>query len=173
MLSLETGTNNTILRTPCEKVTVFDDDLQKIIQDMTHTMLAPADNGVTGVGLAANQVGIGKRILLITLNVNTKKRQKVLPMINPEIVELSPSTEIMEEGCLSLPDVYAQVARPSKVKVRWHNEKGIVCERKFDKWDARIFLHEFDHLEGKLFVDYLPEKEKEELLHVAASHVKL
>jgi peptide deformylase len=173
MLSIETGVQNQVLRTPCATVTEFDDSLKKIIEEMTQTMLEPTDNGVTGVGLAANQVGINKRILLITLNVNTRKRQKVLPMVNPEIVELSPATTILEEGCLSLPELYAKVSRPAKVKVRWQNENGDICERKFEKWDARIFLHEFDHLEGKLFVDYLSETEKKALFQSAASHIKM
>ena len=76
-------------------------------------------------------------------------------VINPEIIEVSTKEVVLEEGCLSLPDIYEKISRPAKVKVKWQNQKGHWCERKFDKWDARVFLHEYDHLEGKLFTDYL------------------
>jgi peptide deformylase len=107
------------------------------------------------VGLAANQVGLNKRIILITLNVGTKKEYEILEMINPEIVELSSNKVKMEEGCLSLPNVFEKVLRPNKVKVKWQNMKGDWRERNFENWDARIFLHEYDHLDGVLFTDYL------------------
>lgn len=154
-MTIETGEKNKILRTRCDEVKTFDDTLKNTIQEMKETMLAPTEEGITGVGLAANQVGINKRILMITLNMQTPKRHKIVTMINPEIKELSPQKVLMEEGCLSLPGLYRDVSRPAKVKVRWKNENGESCERKFDGWDARIFLHEYDHLEGKLFSDYL------------------
>ncbi len=156
MLTILTGETNKTLRTKCEKITKFDDSLVKFIAEMEETMLSEDPNtGVRGVGLAGNQVGEGKRVLLITQNVGTKKQQKVLPMINPEIVELSKKEVVMEEGCLSLPGKFAKVSRPAKVVVRWQNTEGNWCEKKLEKWDARIFLHEYDHLEGVLFTDYL------------------
>jgi peptide deformylase len=151
--------NQAVLRKRCEIVVDFDQTLQKIVREMEETMLAPDPiTEICGVGLAANQVGISKRILLITLNVGTRKEPRVLPMINPEILGLSPEQVAMEEGCLSVPGTFAKVRRPAKVKVRWQNLEGHFCERKFGAWDARIFLHEHDHLEGKLFTDYLREK---------------
>lgn len=165
MFTIQTGEDNKILRKHIDPVTKFDDHLSQIITEMAETMLEPdPETKITGIGLAANQVGIDARILLITLNVNTKKEHKIVPMINPEVLELSQETVSMEEGCLSLPDQFAKVVRPAKVKVRWQNEKGNWCEKKLDKWDARIFQHEYDHLEGKLFTDYLSEKEKKKLL---------
>ncbi len=122
---------------------------------MTQTMLAPQAGNVTGIGLAAPQVGINARVMLITLNVNTKKDHRVVVMINPEIVEQSEREVVMEEGCLSLPKTFGNVRRTSKIKARWQNTKGHWCERKFDGWDARIFLHELDHLDGVLFIDKL------------------
>ncbi len=159
MLKIQTGENNAILRTKCNLVKKFDESLLKTIKDMEETMLAPDENNkVRGVGLAANQVGINQQIILITLNINTRKDHKILCLINPEIVETSSQTITMEEGCLSLPGVYGHVRRPSKVKVRWQNTQGNWCEKKFEKWDARVFLHEYDHLQGILFTDYLKKK---------------
>lgn len=158
MMKIETGEQNKTLRTKCKEVKTFDESLQKIVEEMAQTMLEPTAEGVKGVGLAANQVGLDIRVLLITLNMDKKKNHKILPMINPEIIELSPQKVEMEEGCLSLPNTYENVMRPAKVKVRWQNLEGTWCEKKLEKWDARIFLHEYDHLEGVLFTDYLPKR---------------
>ncbi len=156
MFDIQTGETNAILRTKCEPVTLFDESLSAFIIEMQETMLAEdPKTGIKGVGLAGNQVGEGKRLLLITQNVGTKKENKVLAMVNPEIIEHSKRTVVMEEGCLSLPGQFAKLSRPSKVKVRWQNMEGNWCEKKLEKWDARIFLHEYDHLEGILFTDYL------------------
>ena len=163
MLTILTGKDNKILRTPAKKVDVFDEKLADTVDLMIDTMLNPDGQGVTGIGIAAPQVGISQQIIVLTLNVNTKKDGKLLVMVNPEILEQSESTSNYEEGCLSLPGVYGRIDRPAKVKVKWQNLKGNWCERKFDKWDARIFLHEYDHLIGKLFIDHLPESEVTQL----------
>lgn len=155
-MNLEFGEDNEILRTKCENVTEFDEDLAKLVDEMQETMLyEDPDTGLIGVGLAANQVGINKRIFLITTNIGEKKAGKIIAMINPEILELSKEEVKMEEGCLSLPKVYGKVVRPAKVKAKWQNLAGNWCEKKLEGWDARIFLHEFDHLEGIMFTDYL------------------
>lgn len=156
MLTIETGETNTILRTHCHAVTKFDVSLENFIEEMKETMAQEdPETGIHGVGLAANQVGDLRRILLITLNVGERKKgQKVLPMINPEITWTSPQKVSMEEGCLSLPGVFEYVARPARVQARWQGVDGAWHERKFGKWDARILLHELDHLDGTLFTDY-------------------
>jgi len=155
MLEIVTGEDQKILHTVCQPVEVFDEKLELLVQEMIETMTAPdPETDVVGIGLAANQVNVDQRVILITLNVGTKKDHKVLAMINPEIVELSPQKVWLEEGCLSLPGMFGKVERPAKVKVRWQNTKGNWCEKKFENWDARIFLHEYDHLEGKLFIEY-------------------
>lgn len=162
MYDIVTGPDQPILRTVCKSVEKFDEHLENIVREMEETMLAPTGpDEVRGVGLAAPQVNIDMRIILVTLNVGTRKEQKVLPLINPEILELSDEKIKMEEGCLSLPQTFGKVTRPAKVKVRWQNLKGNWCEKKFDSWDARIFLHENDHLNGVLFTDYLDESEIE------------
>ena len=163
MFTILTGSDNKILRTPAEPVTKFDQQLKDTVEMMTETMLNPDGQDVTGIGLAAPQIGIGQQIILVTQNLTAKKGQKILAMINPKIIETSATTTRYEEGCLSLPGAYGRVTRPAKVKVRWQNLAGHFCERKFDGWDARIFLHEYDHLVGKLFIDYLDEKERQKL----------
>ncbi len=162
MLTIQTGEKNPVLRKACKKVEVFDTKLESLIAEMIETMVTPDDgNKAKGVGLASNQVGTSARVILITLNAGAKKGGRILPMINPEILELSQNEVVMEEGCLSLPGKFANISRPAKVKVRWQNVAGNWCERKFNKFDARIFLHEFDHLEGILFTDYLRTSEQD------------
>lgn len=155
MLTIETGTENKILRSQCRVVTKFDDELRDFVEEMEKTMAQEdPETGVRGVGLAANQVGDLRRMLLITLNVGERKKMKILPMINPEITWSAPQKVSMEEGCLSLPGIFEYVARPSRVQARWQGIDGVWHERKFGKWDARILLHEMDHLDGTLFTDY-------------------
>lgn len=156
MYELVTGADTPILRKVLEPVESFDEQLKKVLDEMQKTMLHPdPETGVSGVGLAANQVGLDMRVMLVMLNVGTKKDTKVIAMINPEIVKFSSAKVKMEEGCLSLPGEYSKVSRPAKVQVKWQNEKGNWCERKFDGWDARIIQHELDHLNGIMFIDYL------------------
>jgi peptide deformylase len=156
MFKIETGADNKILRTVADKVIHFDKKLKKTVKEMLETMLAPdPKTKVVGIGLAAPQVGILKRIIIVSFNVNTNKELKTVIMINPEILDISDQTCVLEEGCLSLPEKFEKVRRPSKVKIRWQNLEGKWAEKKLDKWDARVFLHEYDHLEGKLFIDYL------------------
>ena len=159
MLTILTGKDNKILRTPASKVLHFDQTLEDTVEMMIDTMLNPEGQDVTGIGIAAPQVGISKQIIVVTLNVNHKKDPKVLVMINPEIIEASSTLSNYEEGCLSLPGAYGRVKRPAKVKIKLQNLDGNWCEKKLDKWDARIFLHEYDHLVGKLFIDYLESQE--------------
>ncbi len=164
LLPILVGTQKEPLRTKSEPVTEFDDDLKRLIEDMTQTMTQPTDDGVMGVGLAANQVGVAKRIFLVLLHAHDTKKQKVVAFINPEILETSPAKVSLEEGCLSLPGMFGKVSRPKKIKVRWQNEDGHWCETKLDGWNARIFLHEYDHIEGVLFIDYLSEKQRKKLM---------
>jgi len=155
MRKIEIGEKNPILRKNLQKVENFDEKLRTKIDEMIAAMCTPNEKNISGVGLAANQIGIDAQILVFFVNYKTKKKQKILEMVNPEILEFSPQKILLEEGCLSLPEIYKKIWRPEKVRVRWQNARGNFCEKKFSGWDARIFLHEFDHLRGKLFVDYL------------------
>jgi peptide deformylase len=155
MLTIETGKTNKILREHCRVVINFDNELKNFVSAMQETMIQEdPKTGIKGVGLAANQVGDTRRIILITLNVGERKEQKILPMINPSIEWISPQKVSMEEGCLSLPGIFEYVGRPARAQVRWQDLEGVWHERKFGKWDARILQHEIDHLDGKLFTDY-------------------
>lgn len=157
MLQIQTAeSNEAVLRKRCEEVTAFDAELAALVEQMHETMVTPdPETGVYGVGIAANQVGISKRVILVTFNYDTSKKKKIVTMVNPEIVEQSAQEVWMDEGCLSVPDETAEIKRAAKVKIRWQTIEGNWSEKKLSDWDARIFLHEYDHLEGKLFTDYL------------------
>ena len=108
-----------------------------------------------GIGLAANQVGILKQI--VTINFEDKENNKKANYIlfNPSIIHYSKETIVMEEGCLSLPEQYADIERPKKITIEYIDENKQSIIREVDGYEARILQHEIDHLSGKLFVDYL------------------
>lgn len=136
------------LKKPCEPVAEITDEVKKLAADMLETMYdAP------GVGLAAPQVGVTKRILVMDCIKEGPPEPMVL--INPEILWASEDLSTYEEGCLSIPDQYAEVKRPASVTVRWTDLDGASQERTFDGLWATCVQHEMDHLDGKLFIDYL------------------
>ena len=108
-----------------------------------------------GVGLAANQIGILKKIVTIHLYDKEKKIDKAYALFNPKISFYSKETVVMEEGCLSLPKQFANIERPTYIKIEYTDEKNRVIQQKKEGYEARILQHEIDHLYGKLFVDYL------------------
>jgi len=135
------------LRKSAKKVSVFDDELQKLASDMAETMYA-----APGVGLAANQVGVLKQI--ITIDASRKDEPKnLLALVNPELV-WSEGAEEMEEGCLSLPEFKQNVERATAIKVRAQDPKGAEIEVSAEGILARVIQHEMDHLQGKLLTDY-------------------
>jgi peptide deformylase len=130
-----------------EPVTVFDARLATLVTDMAETMYdAP------GIGLAATQVDVHQRVLVIDLS-ETKDALQVF--INPEILWASDERKVYDEGCLSVPGIYDDVERPSKVKVRAQDVKGDFFELDCDELLAVCIQHEMDHLMGKVFVEYL------------------
>jgi peptide deformylase len=130
-----------------EPVTVFDERLATLVADMAETMYdAP------GIGLAASQVDVHERVLVIDLS-ETKDALQVF--INPEILWASDERKVYDEGCLSVPGIYDDVERPSKVKVRAQDVKGEFFELDCDELLAVCIQHEMDHLMGKVFVEYL------------------
>ena len=148
---------NDVLRRPTDLVTDIDGALQKLIDDMVDTMHA-----APGVGLAANQIGVSKRLAVIDLSVG-KRPNEVIVLINPEIVETEGEvTE--EEGCLSIPDMTEIVTRPARVKARYLDRNGATREMWGEGLMARALSHETDHLKGGLFVDRLRGFKKERLL---------
>ncbi|HYU80665.1 MAG TPA: peptide deformylase [Vicinamibacterales bacterium] len=139
---------NDVLRRRAEPVTVFDDPLQKLIDDMVDTMYA-----APGIGLAANQVGDPRRIAVIDLSVG-KRPGEVHVFINPEVAETAGQI-VEDEGCLSVPDFTETVTRPERVRVRFLDRNGKPRELWGEGLMARAMSHEIDHLDGKLFLDRL------------------
>ena len=135
------------LRKTAEPVTVFDEKLEVLIEDMLETMYE-----AEGIGLAATQVDVHKRLLLIDVSENRDSPQV---FINPEIEILEDELSEYDEGCLSVPGFYETVSRPRMVKVIAQDSKGEKFEQVAENILATCIQHEIDHLDGKLFVDYL------------------
>jgi peptide deformylase len=139
-----------VLRKPTKPVTEVTDELRKLIADMFETMYA-----AEGIGLAAPQVGRTERLAVV--DVEGKK----FTIINPEVLATSGPSDKAEEGCLSIPDIYADVERPAEVTIRATDENGNEYEATANELLGRCLQHEIDHLDGKLFIDYLsPLKRK-------------
>ena len=139
-----------VLRKPTKRVTEFTDELRQLIADMFETMYA-----AEGIGLAAPQVGRMERLAVVDV-----EGQK-FTLINPEVIERIGEIDKAEEGCLSIPDIYGDVERPFTVSIRALNENGEAYEATGSELLGRCFQHEIDHLDGKLFIDYLsPLKRK-------------
>jgi peptide deformylase len=134
-----------ILQRPSEAVTVFDDDLRRLVDDMFESMYV-----AHGIGLAAPQIGVPKRITVIDLSFQKTPADKIA-LINPEVVTKEGKI-FEEEGCLSLPDIREKVARAANVKIRAQDLEGNWFEREADDLLARAFQHEIDHLDGILFI---------------------
>jgi len=142
------------LRTRAVPVTRFDAELSKIIDDMFESMYA-----APGIGLAATQVDVHKRLLVIDVSEN---RNEPLVFINPEILSREGVAET-EEGCLSVPGIFDEVKRAAHIRVRAQDRAGAVFERDYEGVLAVCIQHEMDHLEGKLFVDYLSSLKRERI----------
>lgn len=137
-----------------KKVSASVDDLtdarRALADDMLETMYdAP------GIGLAAPQVGVLERLIVLDCAKDEDQPPRPLVMFNPEVVAASDETRVYEEGCLSIPEQYADVTRPSEVTVRWMDRDGAEQEESFAGLWATCVQHEIDHLDGKLFIDYL------------------
>lgn len=135
-----------VLLKPAEPVTEFDAALEKFVDDMFETMYDGQ-----GVGLAAPQVGVSKRVVVIDLSSARDDGKKIV-LINPEIVERE-GKQYGEEGCLSFPELHEKVSRAMKVKVRAQNAKGEWYEIEGEELLARCFQHEIDHVDGIVFLD--------------------
>lgn len=108
-----------------------------------------------GVGLAANQIGILKKIIAINIQAHEKETEKVYALFNPSIKSYSSETVVMEEGCLSFPKQFIEIERPASIEIKYTNENNKIIEEEKNGYEARVLQHEIDHLSGKLFVDYL------------------
>jgi peptide deformylase len=139
---------NPMLEKPAEPVTVFDDDLKKLIQDMFESMYE-----AHGVGLAAPQIGLSKRLAVIDITFKEDPNAKLV-LVNPEIIHTE-GKHRQNEGCLSIPEFREPVTRAARVKIRAQDVNGKWFEKTGEELLARAFLHETDHLNGKLYISHI------------------
>jgi peptide deformylase len=139
---------NPVLRQKVEPVTCFDDTLKQLAADLAETMYA-----APGAGLAANQIGVCLKVVVIDVS-GSKEEKKLLVLVNPEIIEHE-GCQVDEEGCLSVLDLTAKVERYSKLLVRAQDLEGKTREFPAEDFFARVIQHELDHLNGILFIDHL------------------
>jgi len=145
---------NKILREKSLTVKIVDEDLQKLMDDMLETMYA-----APGIGLAAIQVGVPKRIIVLDITPKDKPKNPMY-FVNPEIITKSENSSTYEEGCLSVPGQFAEINRPDKCHIKYLDYYGQPKEIKADGMLATCIQHEIDHLEGILFIDYLSKLKK-------------
>ena len=136
------------LKKVCDPVAEITAEVTALANDMLETMYDSP-----GIGLAAPQVGVMKRVLVMDCIKDGPPEPMVL--LNPAVIWSSEDVSTYEEGCLSIPDQYAEVKRPAEVQVRWLGLDGVTQERQFAGLWATCVQHEMDHLDGKLFIDYL------------------
>jgi peptide deformylase len=142
------------LRNRAQPVTRFDAELGVLVRDMLETMYrAP------GIGLAATQVDVHQRVIVIDVS---DEHNEPLVLINPQILARE-GEATTEEGCLSVPNIFDEVKRATKIRLRSHDQNGAVSERDYEDMLAVCIQHEMDHLEGKLFVDYLSDLKRERI----------
>jgi peptide deformylase len=147
-----------LLREISNPVERFDDDLRRLIADMFETMYdAP------GVGLAAVQIGLTRRLLIVDV-ADDDETPNPLAMVNPEILYLSPTMKSHEEGCLSVPDTRLEIERPAVVRVRYFDGDGKPHELEAEGLLATAIQHEYDHLEGRLIVDFMSKLRRDMLV---------
>ena len=163
------------LRVISKPVETFDDELKSLVADMFETMYA-----APGIGLAAVQVGVPLRLLVIDLQPededaepeactahggdhHTHKPVKREPQVfvNPEVIDPSQDFNVYSEGCLSVPEIYADVERPAAIRARWQDLDGTQHDEQLDGMIATVLQHEMDHLEGVLFIDHLSRLKRE------------
>ena len=158
-----------LLRAPNAEVRDFDAGLQRLAKEMFSIMYASR-----GVGLAAPQLGINQRLMVFNPEGRKEKWLSEVVLCNPRIVDSGPGGPVEVEGCLSFPGFTADVERAGWIKVEYQDAKGKVRRKKLVGWEARIFQHEYDHLDGVLYVDRLSEAERSrvqpELDQLIAAH---
>ena len=147
-----------ILRKKSQSLEKVDDELRKLMDDMLETMYA-----APGIGLAAVQIGILKRLIVIDISKDDKKKEPLF-FINPKITFQSEETSVYEEGCLSLPGHFAEIERPAECHVSYADYNGKNQELKASGLLATCIQHEIDHLNGVLFIDYLSKLKKDMII---------
>jgi peptide deformylase len=154
------------LRQKSKKVDVVNDDIRALMDDMLDTMYdAP------GIGLAAIQIGIPQRVIVIDLSKNDEKKNPFY-FVNPEIITKSNKDASYEEGCLSVPNQFAEISRPNTCKVKFLDYDGDEKIMEVEGLLATCIQHEMDHLEGILFIDYLSKLKKTMIIKKLSKHKK-
>ena len=155
-----------ILRKKSESLEKVDDEIRELLDDMLETMYA-----APGIGLAAVQVGILKRIIVIDISKDKEKKNPLF-LINPEIISRSKKTSVYEEGCLSLPGHFAEIERPAECQIKFVDYNGKEKELIANGLLATCIQHEVDHLNGVLFIDYLSKLKKDMIIKKLIKHKK-
>jgi peptide deformylase len=154
-----------LLRRPSAPIERVDDELRMLIDDMLETMYdAP------GIGLAAVQIAIPRRLIVMDVKYRApddedgEAEPEPIAMVNPEILTLGDEMRVHEEGCLSIPEFYAEVERPAKITVRYIDRDGKECTRECEDVLSTVVQHEVDHLNGKLFIDYISRLKRDRVI---------
>jgi len=154
-----------LLRSASAPVERVDDELRALADDMLETMYdAP------GIGLAAVQVAVPRRLIVMDVAYRNadeeggERPREPIVMVNPEIVARGDELRMHEEGCLSIPEFYAEIERPGEITVRYLDRDGARHEKRFDGLLATVIQHEVDHLDGKLFIDYLSRLKRDRVI---------
>jgi len=155
-----------ILRKKSKPIEKVDDNLRRLLDDMLDTMYA-----APGIGLAAVQVGILKRLIVIDISKDKEKKDPLF-LINPKIISKSKQTSTYEEGCLSLPGHFAEIERPAECEINFIDYNGKKKEIKADGLLSTCIQHEVDHLDGVLFIDYLSKLKKDMIIKKLVKHKK-
>ncbi|MCB1437591.1 MAG: peptide deformylase [Rhodobiaceae bacterium] len=154
------------LRLVCDPVATVDDTIRALMDDMLETMYdAP------GIGLAAIQIAVAKRVVVIDASREEDARQP-MRLVNPQVVWASEETSVYEEGCLSIPEYFAEVERPSRCKVSYLDETGKPCEMDCEGLLATVVQHEIDHINGVLFIDHLSKLKRDRVVKKFAKAAK-
>jgi peptide deformylase len=147
-----------ILRKKTAKIVEIDDKTVGLIADMFDSM-----RNANGIGLAANQVGVNKQIFVVDISpVEGYEKYKPIAMINPKIISKSEETNAIEEGCLSIPEVREEIIRPESIVVSFYDVNMKEHSIEADELFARVIQHEYDHLQGVLFIDYFDDDKKKQ-----------
>ena len=146
------------LKAKSTRIDTVDEEISRLMDDMLETMYA-----APGIGLAAAQVGVTKRVLVLDIGKTDEDRQPIR-MANPEIIWVSEEDNVYEEGCLSVPEHYAAVTRPASVRVRYLDHQNEIREMDADGLVATVVQHEIDHLDGVLFIDHLSSLKRNMIL---------
>jgi len=150
---------NQLLRQKAQKIEIIDDEIKQLAQDMIDTVYKSGNS----TGIAANQVGVLKRIFISAMTEEGDIAKEPTVMINPEIIWKSDEIKKEFEGCMSIPECYGKVERPVSVEVKYLDLDSKVQTLKAHEWFARNILHELDHLDGILFVDHLSRLRREQM----------